>query len=218
MRRNAIWSAVSIAPVLVAWGCGSQSTTTTSNTPTAPSGATSASPEPAAPAARSVEPLPEVEETPDGAVALRDATHEDFRALLEQHHGKFVFVDYWATWCGNCMEEFPHTVELAKKYPDRLVVISVAMELDPTDAGTRQAVLDFLTKQGAAFDNLLYTADGTTEEAMAGFQIDAGSALPYFQLYDRDGKLLQSFTYSDPRHPIAREDIDAAVEAALAGR
>ena len=151
-------------------------------------------------------------------MALRDATHEDFRALLEQHHGKFVFVDFWASWCGNCMEEFPHTVELAKKYPDRLAVISVAMELDPTDAGTRQAVLDFLTKQGADFDNLLYTADGTTEEAMAGFQIDAGSALPYFQLYDRDGKLLQSFTYSDPRHPIAREDIDAAVEAALAGR
>lgn len=151
-------------------------------------------------------------------IALRDATHDEFREVLRQHRGKFVFVDYWATWCGNCMEEFPHTVELATKYPGRLSVISVAMELDPADAATRQAVLDFLTKEGAAFDNLLYAADGATEEALAGFQIDPQSALPYFQLYDRDGKLLQSFTYSDPQHPIDREDIDQAVAAALDGQ
>lgn len=147
-------------------------------------------------------------------IALADASHEDFRELLKQHEGKVIFVDYWATWCPNCMEEFPHTVELAKKHADGLAVISVAMEMDPKDAETRNSVREFLTKQGAAFDNLLFTGDGTTEEATAGFEID--SALPHFQLYDRTGKLIRKFTYSDADNPLSPEDIDKAVAEALA--
>ncbi len=147
-------------------------------------------------------------------ISLADASHEDFREVLKQHEGKVVFVDYWATWCPNCMEEFPHTVELAKKHADDLAVISVAMEMDPKDAETRKAVREFLTRQGAAFDNLLFTGDGTTEEATAGFEID--SALPHFQLYDRTGKLIRKFTYSDADNPLSREDIDKAIAEALA--
>lgn len=144
-----------------------------------------------------------------------DASHEDFRQLLKKHEGKIVFVDYWATWCDNCMEEFPHTVELSKKHQDAgLAVITVAMEMDPADEGTRKSVREFLEQQGAEFDNLIYTGDGTTEEATSGFEID--SALPHFQLYDRTGKLIRKFTYSDPQNPISREDIDQAVAEALA--
>src|SRR5262245_36708102 len=74
---------------------------------------------------------------PTETVTLVDASVEDFRELLKKHEGKVIFVDYWATWCGNCMEEFPHTVALANKHKDDgLTVISVALEMDPTDATT----------------------------------------------------------------------------------
>src|SRR5438045_8126486 len=36
--------------------------------------------------------------------------------LIARHQGQVVLVDYWATWCGPCVENFPHTVALAKKY------------------------------------------------------------------------------------------------------
>lgn len=148
-------------------------------------------------------------------ISLTDASHDDFRALLKKHEGRVIFVDYWATWCGNCMEEFPHTVELSEKHQDAgLAVISVAMEMDAADEETRKSVREFLTKQGAKFDNLLYAGDGTSEEATAGFEID--SPLPHFQLYDRTGKLIRKFTFSDPDNPISREDIDQAVAEALA--
>lgn len=194
MRSLVLLSGLMAAWMTSAIGCGSASSSLAeSASPTAPAGEASAG---------------------SRKVTLRDATHEDFRALLKRHEGKVVFVDYWGTWCGNCMEEFPHTVELAKKHRDQgLVVISVALELDPTDAETRAAALDFLKKENATFDNLIYPSDGTAEDALVGFGID--SALPHFQLFDRGGKLVKKFTYSDPQHPISREDIDDAVAAAL---
>ncbi len=194
MRSLVLLSGLMAAWVTSAIGCDSASSSPAeSPSPTAPAGAAS---------------------TASQEVTLQDATHDDFRALIKRHEGQVVFVDYWGTWCGNCMEEFPHTVELAKRHHDQgLVVISVALELDPTDPETRAAALDFLTKQQAHFDNLIYPADGTAEDALAGFEID--SALPHFQLFDRSGKLVKKFTYSDPRNPISREDIDAAVAAAL---
>lgn len=149
-------------------------------------------------------------------ISLTDASHDDFRALLKKHEGQVIFVDYWATWCPNCMEEFPHTVALSKKHQDAgLAVISVAMEMDPADAETRKSVRDFLEKQGANFDNLIFTGDGTTAEANAGFDIGDG-VLPHFQLYDRSGKLIRKFTFSDPDHPITSEDISTAVAEAVA--
>lgn len=148
-------------------------------------------------------------------VTLRDADHAEFRKVLASHKGKVVFVDFWGTWCGNCMEEFPKTVELANQHKDDgLVVISLAMELDPTDAETRKQVQDFLVKQNATFENLIYPEDGTTQEATDGFNIGE-FPLPHYQLFDRDGNLIQKFTFSDPNNPITSEEIAQAVAAAV---
>jgi len=42
-----------------------------------------------------------------------------FDQFLAKHKGKVIFVDYWATWCGTCKEQFPHTVELQRKFGDK---------------------------------------------------------------------------------------------------
>jgi thiol-disulfide isomerase/thioredoxin len=105
------------------------------------------------------------------------------KAMIAAHKGKVVFVDCWATWCGPCVQGFPHTVELANKYASQgLATISVSFD----QLADQPRVLEFLTKQGAKFEHLLSKYDGVNQEAAINFNVEA---LPQYRLYDRQGKL-----------------------------
>jgi len=42
--------------------------------------------------------------------------------------GKFILVDFWATWCGPCRSTIPELNELYRKFKDRLVVVGLSDE------------------------------------------------------------------------------------------
>jgi len=42
--------------------------------------------------------------------------------------GKFVLVDFWATWCPPCRGSIPHLNELQEKFKDQLVVVGLSDE------------------------------------------------------------------------------------------
>src|SRR5437773_7141377 len=88
--------------------------------------------------------------------------------LIARHKGEIVFVDYWATWCGPCVQNFPHTVELAKKYRERGLA-TIGVSLDRPDE--QEKVREFLAKQGADFENVLSQHETVGQRAFADFDI-----------------------------------------------
>jgi len=128
-----------------------------------------------------------------------------FAKVLEQHRGKVVLVDYWATWCRPCRELFPHTVELHKQFADRgLAVISVSFD-DPDEDQSK--VLKFLTEKAATFDNFI-SPHGVGSKSFEAFEI-GDDGIPHFKLFDRQGKLRKTFAGDEP------QEIDLAIEELL---
>jgi thiol-disulfide isomerase/thioredoxin len=44
--------------------------------------------------------------------------------------GKFVLIDFWATWCGPCRKAIPELNVFSKKFKDKLVVIGISDETE----------------------------------------------------------------------------------------
>jgi thiol-disulfide isomerase/thioredoxin len=48
---------------------------------------------------------------------------------LDQYKGKWLIVNYWATWCGTCMKELPELIDLHESNKDNdIVVVGINFE------------------------------------------------------------------------------------------
>ena len=55
-----------------------------------------------------------------------EATNLDGKPVkLASLKGKWVLIDFWATWCGPCRNELPHLLALRKRHPD-VVILGVS--------------------------------------------------------------------------------------------
>src|SRR4029450_10971125 len=89
-------------------------------------------------------------------VNLKTGDGQAFRDMIAAHKGQVVFVDYWATWCEPCIEFFPHTVELNRKYKEQGLA-TIAVSFDAADAP--DVPRNFLARHGVDFENLLSSHD-----------------------------------------------------------
>jgi thiol-disulfide isomerase/thioredoxin len=143
-------------------------------------------------------------------VELTFVSPEEFNDVIAKHKGKVVLIDFWASWCGPCRKNFPHTLELAAEHAkDGLVVLTVT--LDEPDA--KEKALEFLKEKNATTGNFITQLGFASHEA---FKIPDGS-LPHFKVFGRKGELRQTFS-NDPaaQKGIDLSDIDKTVGELLA--
>ncbi|HEX7315029.1 MAG TPA: redoxin domain-containing protein [Pyrinomonadaceae bacterium] len=124
------------------------------------------------------------------APKVTEIKEADLKSLLGAGAGRArpLLVNFWATWCVPCREEFPDLVEIRGQYgPDTLDFALVSLD-DPSDIAG--AVPEFLAEARAtAFPSYLLNADDS-DAAINLVDPSWSGELPATFLYDRLGALV----------------------------
>ena len=130
----------------------------------------------------SKEELAEIEREP---VTVQLASADDLRALRKNSTGKLLLVNFWATWCGPCVKEFPEFQTMYRMYRHRPFDL-VTVSANYPDA--QAAVLRVLKEQHASGRNLLF---GSMDiyKLMGAFDADWNAAVPYTMLILPNGEV-----------------------------
>ena len=111
------------------------------------------------------------------------------------HKGKFLVINFWATWCDPCIYEMPELEKFYQTNGDRATVWGVTFE--NTD---KQKVIDFVNHLGVTFPILGHGQDPKTGYATV-------TVLPTTLIVDREGLFLHKF-----EGPITAVDIEQIIK------
>ena len=156
----------------------------TANTAAAPSATSS---QRATPAAKAMPAIPSLR------VTTLDGAHYDLAA----HRGKWVVVNFWATWCAPCLKEMP---ELSALDAMREHIEVVGLAYDDIQPAELKA---FLQKHPVVYPIAIVD----TYAPPPDFATPRG--LPTSYLIAPDGKIAKQFL-----GPVTAKDIEAAIAAA----
>jgi peroxiredoxin len=131
----------------------------------------------------------------------------DYNKYKDTAKGKVLVVNFWATYCGPCVVEFPEFVMIDQKYRDKGVKI-VAISADEI-ADIKPKVIPFIKEQNARFEVLVQETDDP-QEMIDVVDKNWQGVLPATYVYDKQGnKILTRYGIID------REQLVGAIEKAL---
>ena len=98
---------------------------------------------------------------------------------LDDHLGKVIVVNFWATWCVPCVKEMPSFENLYRRYRSQgLTLLAVSL-----DKGDSTKVQEFADKHKLSFPILLDTK-GVAEKLYPSFSI------PFTYVIDKQGRVV----------------------------
>ena len=119
-------------------------------------------------------------------VSVSLVSADDLKKLRNNGTGKVLLVNFWATWCGPCVHEFPELETTYRMYRLRdFDMFTVSTNMPDEKAG----VLKMLEKQHASGRNLLFGSTDTYA-MQAAFDPKWDSPVPFTILLSPDGKVL----------------------------
>jgi len=106
------------------------------------------------------------------------------RALLASQRGRTVLVNFWATWCEPCREEFPSLDRLERELSPRgFSVIGISTDFASQTAGVEA----FLRKTRPHFANYRKKSGGDDQPFIEAVDPHWGGELPFSVIYAPDG-------------------------------
>jgi thiol-disulfide isomerase/thioredoxin len=121
-------------------------------------------------------------------VSVREVDLEGLQKILQRDpkDTRPLLINFWATWCDGCREEFPDLVKIDNDYRDKVNFISISLD---DVAEIKTTVPEFLTKMKAQMPVVLLNVKDP-EPAIKAVDATWDGALPATYLYDKDGKVV----------------------------
>ncbi|GAA4281183.1 TlpA family protein disulfide reductase [Gaetbulibacter aestuarii] len=66
-----------------------------------------------------------------------DGSSVPFKDILKKHQGETLFIEVWASWCGDCLKGMPTVKEIQSQYPD---VTYVFLSLDRNQEAWKKGI------------------------------------------------------------------------------
>ena len=113
---------------------------------------------------------------------LPTAAGEDLR--LSSLRGKFVLLDFWASWCMPCRAEIPHLKDLYSQYHAAgLEIVSISIDAHP------EAWKRAMGQEQMPWKQVLdtYSGTGNYSDVAGGYGVEY---IPYLLLLDKEGKTI----------------------------
>ena len=109
-------------------------------------------------------------------------------SLSEYTKGKYVFQNFWGTWCPPCRAEIPDIIKLQTENKEQLIMIGIAMER-PDVANPKQKVLDYAKQQNINYINFVGPRPIINKLAT---EYGGISAVPTTHLINREGNIFET--------------------------
>jgi peroxiredoxin len=133
---------------------------------------------------------------PDFSVQL--LTGETFK--LSEHRGAIVVLDFWATWCGPCVNKMTSTQTLSEQFGDRVVFVGMNIGENPSQ------VQDFIIERGFTYHI------GLDENASIHENLYPSLGIPYTVIINGSGIIIDIFHgWGDSMHEVMEYAITNAL-------
>jgi thiol-disulfide isomerase/thioredoxin len=126
---------------------------------------------------------------------------EGVKVSLSDYKGKVVYIDFWATWCGPCLAEMPHSKKLREKFAGNDSIVFMYVSVDNADNidGWKSVV----KKKNIVGVNLISRNGGEEERVGERYGLQY---IPKFVLIDKKGRVA-NFKAPSPSDPKAEQMI-----------